>query len=304
MVWCKKTQEMPMSEPQETMLEFYSLGIVTEDKERNSDLLKVCPIEVLPMIDGELGGAEKTMTHQYPDSQNVQKSSNTSRGVELVAKWLPLGQSNRITPPDCIKNETVAIYKYADADEYFWNTIFNEPKIRQLETVLNLYGGEPKALTENTKSNSYWIEVSTHDKYIKIHTSRNNGEPYAYDIELNTGVGFLEIKDDVGNSLKLDSKEGIFSIITNKKVEIKTKDFVINGDSLFHDNVHVNKNVDVDQKVQANQGIKASHGTGSTSGLEVDGDVTIKKDLKVNQNLNVVGNITAGGSIRSPDCCS
>ena len=205
----------------ESQLKLYSLGIVTEDKQRNSDYIKVTPIESLPLQSGPINQQVSQYNVSLPDSTGVKRAHQVTGDNHVVAKWIQIGSNNRITAPDVYHGETVSLYRYADTDEYYWTTMFREPSLRKKETVL--YGYSNQSGKGNfDKSSSYWAEVSTHDKHIHIHTSNNDGEPYGYDILLDTSTGKLTIADTIGNKLELDSSSSSINLTTNTSVNIKS----------------------------------------------------------------------------------
>ena len=133
---------------------------------------------------------------------------------------LPEGQGNRITAPDVQPGETVILYKYGDREEYFWESRENATKLRRLEHVRYSYCNVPGNLAEEgyDDDKSYWIEWSTMDKKIHLHTSTNDGEACGYDFTFDTASGTFEIKDTLGNYQKLDSTGGVWHILGNTEV--------------------------------------------------------------------------------------
>ncbi len=55
--------------------------------------------------------------------------------------------------------------------------------------------------------NYYFLEVSTHRGLVHFHTTKANGEPYGYDVQINTKEGFIKIQDDKGQMFYFDSGE-------------------------------------------------------------------------------------------------
>lgn len=210
-------------------LKIYSLGIVTVDKPRTTDDIEVCPIEELSLTDGKISDIEKPYETSLLDAGDVGAKSKAKSGATLTAKWIPYGHSNRITSPDVIKNETVLLFRFADTDEYYWTTIFREPQIRRLETVCYMYGDLTEPLKQWDKESSYWLEYSTHDQHIHLHTSKSNKEPYIYDVRIDTKEGYIEVKDDVGNFIKFDSAK------TDIRIENADKSYI----DLDRDCVHI-----------------------------------------------------------------
>lgn len=255
-------------------LKLFSLGIVVKNKLENESRIYVIPIESLPELDGEL---TKDIEVINETSENIIGSIETSqlfKGNHLIADWIP-ESSNRDTAPDVVQGETVKIYKYGDTDQYYWSILFREPGLRRLEHVRYIYSNQSKYRVPHDKDTSYWIEISTRDKYIKIHTSTNDKEPYGYDIELNTDVGLLTIKDTAENSIELNSEESSLTASINKTVNVNTEKVNIKATEVNviaeTTNISGNTNIGGDLKV-----------SGSTS----TGPVTVSGGVNASDNVN------------------
>lgn len=212
-----------MDELRESKLRLFSIGIVAKDKPRGTDVIDVTPIEQLPHSNGLITQYKNKLSVNTANLKGVKTMAKAEGLSTMKATWLPFGCSNRISSPDVIENETVAIWRYADTDTYYWTTIFREPLIRRLETVMYAFGNLRDKLIPFTRDSSYWFEVSTHDKYIHLHTANSDGEPYIYDIKLDTAYGSLLIKDNIGNSILLDSPNSSVDISTNNGITGRTK---------------------------------------------------------------------------------
>ncbi len=315
-----------MSAERESGLKLYSLGIVAVTKDKGSDAIKVTPIEVLTLGNKKLSEEKNNYKVEMPDAKGIKRSSEIESESMLIAKWIPFGHSNRLTPPDVVAGETVILFRFADTEEYYWTTIFREPKLRRLETVNYGYCNIPQGLEPFDKQTSYWFEVSTDQKYIKLHTSKNDGEPYEYDITLDTEKGNLLIDDNAGNSIELNSEQNKLSILTNTDVYIKSPTVTIEAET-----THITGNVQVDGNLKVNQttttnkqvtedGTQSIGGVQIQGGMNVDGNAILQDDLQVNGkmkgqgglessgpisasggqisgNLDVAGNVTASGTV-------
>lgn len=189
----------------ESILKIYSIGIVVNDKELNSDIIDVYPVEELPLAEGSLKDTKLEYEQELPDSMGVPNKAKVEGKNYVKAKWIPFGHSNRITAPDVYANEHVILFKYADTGEFYWTTIFREPMFRRLETVCYMYSDLKEKMKEFTKDSSYWVEVSTHKGYIKVSTAKSNGEKFKYEIDINGKDGYFSVKDDAGNSITINS---------------------------------------------------------------------------------------------------
>lgn len=228
-------------------LRFYSIGIVAANKALSSNVIEVTPIEELPMLDGEISSNTTIEAAKGVDSNGKAYSSSVTMGNSIQAEWLRLGSANRMTAPDVRRGESVIIYQFADADQYYWNTLKNDSQLRKLETVVYAFSGTPdNADSALDASNAYYLEISTHTKHVTFHTSQANGEPYGYDIQINTDQGYLIFSDTIGNQFTLDSRshtfrmqntegsfvdmtKNILTMTTADQITLNTKDYTLNS---------------------------------------------------------------------------
>jgi hypothetical protein len=69
----------------------------------------------------------------------------------------------------------------------------------------------------------YWIEISTHRKNIRLHTSKNDGEPFAWDIQLDTKNGTFTIEDNDEGYFFYDAKKRHFKMHNKDKTYSETE---------------------------------------------------------------------------------
>lgn len=225
-------------------LRFYSIGIVAQNKPINTDMIDVTPTEELNMLDGELTAHTENISVTGVNHDGQAYSGNVNSNNVIRAKWLPINSSNRKTSPDVRRGESVIIYQFGDSTNYFWSTLKDDSNLRKLETVIYSFSATTKEDTEQSASNTYYLEISTHKKCCTFHTSKDNGEPFAYTVQINTKDGIFIITDDVGNYYYLNSKERILEMrniddtsvkidktsilnTSNKDIINKTKSFII-----------------------------------------------------------------------------
>jgi len=212
-------------------LQFYSMGIVANNKPLSDVFIEVTPVEEFPLLDGEITDNVENYQVDYKDSKNVPKKVDLKTTVSIKAKWLPINNSNRRTPPDVRRGEHVVIYRFADTDQYWWNTLQNDNKLRRLETVIYSFNNLREENIEDKADTSYWLEISTHKKLMHVHTSKNDGEPFSYDIQINAKEGNLVITDDSGNYILLDSAEKTIHLENSlgSFIDINKNDITINA---------------------------------------------------------------------------
>lgn len=193
--------------PAVSKLQFYSIGIVAANKLLSSHVIEVVPMESTSMVDGELTDnvEQYKAKGQSPEGESFDVDMKTTASVK--ATWLSYSDTNRITSPDVRRGEIVSIYQFSDTDQYWWVTLQQDKKLRRLETVIYSFSNQSKENLIVDSSSSYWVEFSTHKKLIHVHTSKNDGEPFIYDLQINAKEGCVTLKDDDGNYFFMDSKE-------------------------------------------------------------------------------------------------
>lgn len=216
-------------------LRFYSIGIVVETKPDVTDIILVSPVEELSIQ--EDGLIKDQETEYTGDKESIHgphfKTEHTSKNY-VKAKWSSLGNGNRTTAPDVVVNETVILYKYDDVDEYFWDEIGREPSLRRLEDVLYSYSNVSDGIgsKEYNQDTSYWVRVSTKDKFVHIHTSDNDGEATTFDIRIDTSKGVARMWDGLGNFINWDAPAGTHEMNFNTRITRRAPQII--DESSFH----------------------------------------------------------------------
>lgn len=210
-------------------LKFYSLGIVVkEDLESGNNDILVSPIETLNTQESSnIIKYKKEYKNFHPDEEGNITESEIEVKNYINATWLPLGQSNRSSAPDVVRNETVIIYKYKNVNKFYWTTTFFEPEIRRLEDVTYHYSNNREEL-EGGKENAYTIRVNTKEKYIEIKTVDNDGEKTKYEVKIDTKEGVLYAKDSEGNKIEMTS-EGVITLKANQEINLDAPVVNISG---------------------------------------------------------------------------
>lgn len=203
----------------------YCIGTVAEDLITGNKAIKIYPHEHIANVDGDIEQTD-SVSKQSKDSQNRSYNVSVNTKVTITAIWRN-PNSNRTTPPNVRRGETVEVYQYDNTDKYYWMTISNELDLRGLEHVEYVYVNDPAA-KEINDSNSYKVIYSTLNKLVGFRTSDNNGEATTYEKMLDTKRGIdIIVLDGFGNNIILDSNEGGLNITTNTHVTLKTTNAII-----------------------------------------------------------------------------
>lgn len=284
-----------MADDDKSNLKPFSLGIVVETKPPGTDYILVSPIETLNVQpEGNIKDQKKDFSGDQQDLESTSFQSEHESKNYIRAKWMPHSESNRVTAPDVVASETVMLYKYANVDEYYWHDVLREPELRRLEDVMYAYSNLPSGATSFDETTSYWVRYNTRDKYVHLHTSKNDGEPFMYDVIINAKEGKVTIQDDAGNSLVLDSQAGDLTGTLTNDINLKAG----NNINLEAGNAINMKSSVIDEKCDTKSESYQSS-VSQCSGSKVTQASSIVNDAPIVRNT---GNVeTAGSDMANPN---
>lgn len=239
------------SKLQLSQFHFYSYGKVAENKAPSSNIIEVVPVEEMTFLDGFVTGDESVVTTSGTDATGKPYETSVKTAVTIQAEWLKLSCSNRMTAPDVRRDAAVMIYQFGDTDKYYWTTLKDDSHLRKLETVIWGISATREEGAKPAPSNMYYFEVSSHKKLIAFHTSQADGEPWGYDIQINTKEGAITIADTAGNHIFLDSSmntlrmknvdgsvvditRGVGTIHAPDELNLSSKKITTTSDELVH----------------------------------------------------------------------
>lgn len=212
----------------------FSIGVVAKDKVYESDIIEVYPIELMYMESGDVEEqATISDTAKLIDGRVI--TFDINRSVTVKADWKPIGRHNRRTSPDVRKGEMVILYQYANVDQYYWEEYGIFDTLRRKERVVYTYGNTDVVDEELNEDNTYWFEISTVDKIIRLHTSDNDGELTTYDLEIDTKNGKVSLIDGRENSIVLDSDKEELTTVVHNKINGETKEYNLSASSSINE---------------------------------------------------------------------
>lgn len=275
----------------------YTVGTVAANKPLDSHEIEFTPDEENIFVEGELTDNATTVTAKGLNASGQAYEQSLTATNTQRAKWRPMGDTNRKTSPDVRRGDRVRIWMFADADSFYWDKLFDDPKITKLETVIHAFSNVRKEDEVVTADKSYFFEVSTHKKYIHIHTSKNDGEPFAYDIQINTEKGFIQMTDDVGNVFELDSANTKLTLRNIDDTYIELDKRVLNMHALDEVNITGGKRVNITAGQQLNEKSPTINTQANTTNNDVD--QTTNSGTQTTVGLTTTGglaSIATGGS--------
>lgn len=198
-----------VNEIPESGLHLFCLGYAAENKPRSTNDLKIFPAERIPFAEGELNAATEEVVVKGVDKEGNAYELSATRKNYITASW-KRGDSNRMNAPDIRRGERIEVWRYGDTDIYLWNSLGRDEDFdkRRLETITVALSNRREETDEPLTEDERWlIEASTHDKHITIKTTKSDGEPFAYTVQLNLAEGQFHVTDDIGNLLHINSAE-------------------------------------------------------------------------------------------------
>lgn len=186
-------------------LYIYSLGIVAENKTLGTDIVEVTPTEDLGYLDGELTTGTQDLTHTGTNANGEQYSIKITMGNTIACSWLPLFPGiNR--SPDVRRGQRVLIWRFGNADKYYWTTTGWDNHLFKLQSNERLTSASTdESETELNAKNSYRYVESSHKGIVEYTTTTKNGEKTTWHLQLNTKDGSFSIQDGDGNYCQIDN---------------------------------------------------------------------------------------------------
>ena len=281
--------------------------------------------ELVPLSRGHLKDNPIPMKRVYQDSNGRVFTSRGTHNNNFIAEYYST-DSFRKSPPDVQRGEIINVWQKADTDDWMWETTSEDNLTkRRLETVIHAVNADKPVGPDADKydnDNTYFTEMSSHNKTYTISTSEANNEIAAYKMQINAGEGSVVTQDNVGNHIQIDTKGTEIWLHNANGTEVKlTRDCIwvfcrdkmevqVGGNAIIHvkgnseikvqgnSNIEVKGNSDINVQGNSNLGIKG------TSNIEVSGDTSLKTptfNIKANVNiegdLNQKGNFSASGTV-------
>lgn len=199
----------------QSLLRVISVGVAAENKLLNSRVVEVVLSEQQSFINGEIKSDFKTETAKGVDAYGNPFEVTVNLANTVSATWFGDG-TNRATPPDLRRGDRVEILQYAEVDKFYWRARpLPGTSTRKLETVTHFFSNTQDE-SDNTPSaaNSWFQEVSTHNKTWTTKTNKNDGEAYEYTQQIDAKNGNVVLSaDDVGNYVQMNSKDSIIELV-------------------------------------------------------------------------------------------
>src|SRR5690606_39358245 len=178
-----------------TVFTCVGIGYALTNREMKSKMIEVFLPEQSSMRDGELIPGTTDLQYDMNDINQMTVSSKITTSNTIEAYWLPMG-SWVAMPPSIRRGERVLVYRLGDTDVFYWKEMGLDEGLRRLDTIIiALSNTVDESTTHLTFENSYWLEFSTLTKKIALVTNKSDGEPFAYQVYIDTKAGRISKQD-------------------------------------------------------------------------------------------------------------
>lgn len=173
--------------------------------------------------DGEILPGSKDLKYSLEDINQLVRRGVITTANTLPATWLPMS-AHHLEAPSVRRGERVLIYAMANSKTYYWKEMGLDENLRKLDTVVwAISATRDEEDTVLTAKNTYWVEFSSHSKKIAIVTSQADGEPFGYELFLDTAKGEFRVLDSVSNYVELVSAENKIQMVSAEQAFAKVE---------------------------------------------------------------------------------
>lgn len=212
-----------MTGMRESVFRKYSIGIVAEHAKIGDKQILVVPIEDTPHMDGILKSNPEVINTKGVDAEGKDYQVDALMDTTVTATWLP-DSANRISAPNVRRNTRVQLYRMGDSDTFYWRDLGLDGSLMRQETVIYAWNNNADTTGADVidPASAYFLEISTHTGMVTFHTSKSNGEPFAFTFQINAKEGTWLFGDDDengGNQISMNAVAKHFQAILSTGTE-------------------------------------------------------------------------------------
>lgn len=208
-------------------------AIVMEKPSEHSTLIKAYVPNLYPVgTTGKFEPSTQKNTVTILDKNGNPQEITTFTTNYIEATWK--GRPNEAYPPNVEPGDRVTIYQYHDTDKFLWESDGRDSQLKTTEKKRIFIGATKKFNQPKDDTNTYFLEFDSISQKVTLKTSKDNGEAFAYIIEINCKNGTVLISDDKGgnggvnNQILINSKENAIQLTNNDKSSVLlTKENII-----------------------------------------------------------------------------
>nr|DAN24521.1 MAG TPA: central spike protein [Caudoviricetes sp.] len=273
---------------------------------KNGNIIKVNITDLFPLMKGHITDNPIPMKVKYKDALGREVISTGTHNNNIECIYFST-DTYRKTPPDVQRGEQVWVWQQGDGKWYWEPCNKDSLSSRRLETVVQAVNADKPTGKDSGQfgaDNTYYTEVSSHNKTYTISTSAANGEVTSYLFQINGEKGSMILQDGMGNFVEINSAAGkvwmknqngcMFKMEKNN-IEVKAIDnYNLNVGKDYTIEVGGNMTIKVGGNMNVDIGGSHSHKVGGTTTVDCS-STTFTGEVNIQKGLNVSGKSSLGG---------
>lgn len=193
------------------------IGVVAENRVPSANnVVMVTPLELLPMLQGELAQQSSTSEETLLDPQGNAIKTTLRSDTAYPMDWWP-SDTRIVDAPYLRRGDKVEIFRFADTKQYFWRELSFDRRLRRGER----YRIAISANTEEDRGanglydDNYVLDINGPGGMVLLTTSSSNGEAANYTWSIDAVNGRMFFGDNLGNHYSLSTKDRILRKINS-----------------------------------------------------------------------------------------
>jgi hypothetical protein len=161
--------------------------------------------ELQPFTEGNAHEGEVIPIKAENKALGAKVVTEVDTSSEILCEYL--GVLTNLQRPNVHIGEQVGVISLDNDSKYYWFFIGRDYQTRKTEIVRMYVCNKEDHDDKPTQDNAYVAEIDTRvgQKRVFVRTNQNMGEPFGYEMEINTVAGTMYFKDTNGNELHLNS---------------------------------------------------------------------------------------------------
>lgn len=210
----------------------WCIGVVAENKLPSTNTIKVIPLEMTPLMQGEATSNPEDHETEIFNAQGVAIKSTLRTDTVTSAEWWP--EDDRMLDAPAVRRLTkVQLYRYADSKRIFWRDLGLDRELKRGERYRI---GVTATTQEDRGANGieddhYVLDINGPMGMVMLSTSEANGEKAGYTFSIDAKNGRAFFGDNVGNHYRLDTVNHILEITNcdGTRQEINLRNMLLEG---------------------------------------------------------------------------
>jgi hypothetical protein len=219
--------------------------------------------KILGLMDASAGPSEESISIDdgiFANNSNTAVTVPSSVPIVNYIKVKYNGRSN-FTQPLIALGETAQIFFFdGDYKQPRYTDAYNDMKKRKEDEIKLFVNGKDNG--DDEASDTYYLGLSGKEKKIQLHTSKENGEEYTYDIIIDASSNTISITDSEANTIAIKTDDKAISMVnaSGSTIEIVDKDISMSCDGDFSiacNNFTLEANNEIAESATASYGVSS-----------------------------------------------